>query len=70
MRNISTRLDAGIIAMELRRARLDEDVDAWGNLVRNGVCTLDLKIGKWVRSCFGKNIGADETQNTMSFDEL
>ena len=27
-------------------------------------------IGKWVRHCFGKDTGTDETQNTLKMEEL
>ena len=62
--------DAGIIRSELNRCSLEEFQDQWASMVRKGICTMDPFIGRWVRTCIGKDPGPESAMNTMGLKEL
>ena len=63
--------DAGIIRFELDRCNLLEINDQWwASMMRKGICTMDPYIGRWVRTCFGKDPGPETAMNVMSLQEL
>jgi len=48
-------LDATIIANEMRRAGLDEELAEWNTFVSAELCTMDPHIGHWIRTQAGSN---------------
>ncbi len=43
--------DTGIIANELRNAGLEDALQEWSDISKNGVCTMDEDIMSWAISC-------------------
>lgn len=64
------RFDGSVISNELRRAGLEEDVEAWDWAITTGMCTMDPEIGRWVCQCFGKDTGSKNTKVTLKLDDL
>ena len=62
--------DAGIIAKELSRCKMDHASKLWAKIARAGLCTLDPHIGSWVRQSFNEEIHEPFTKNTLSLQEL
>ena len=62
--------DCGIISKELGRACLDEFQEQWAIIARNGLCTMDPSIGKWVRTCKGLELAPCHSGNTMKLDDM
>ena len=46
--------DAGIIMNELERCGLAHLQSEWASAVRQGTCTMDPGICRWVHKCFGR----------------
>jgi hypothetical protein len=62
--------DCGIISKELGRACLDDFQEEWAIIARNGLCTMDPSIGKWVRTCKGLELAPCHSGNTMKLDDM
>ena len=62
--------DCGIISKELSRERLDDLQEEWATIARNGLCTMDPSIGKWVRTCKGLELAPCHSGNTMKLDDM
>ena len=62
--------DAGIIAKELARCDLNTLVDQWGKIARDGWCTMDPEIGRWVLQCFNQDAGAEATKSALNLRTL
>ena len=62
--------DCGIIAMELRRAGLEQHCVEWANFSAKGICTLSPAIGKWVCQCVGRDTGPENKMNTLRLSDL
>ena len=62
--------DAGIIDNELARCGLEHLRPEWATAVRKGCCTMCPEIGRWVRTCFGRDTGPPTAKNTMRLKEL
>ena len=62
--------DCGIIAMELRRAGLEQHCVDWANFSAKGICTLSPAIGKWVCQCVGRDTGPENKMNTLRLSDL
>ena len=62
--------DCGIIAMELKRARLEQHCVEWANFAAKGICTLSPAIGKWVCQCVGRDTGPENKMNTLRLSDL
>ena len=54
--------DAGIIDKELTRAGLERWRPLWHDIARQGFCTMDPEVGKWIQMCRGREY--DVTQNS------
>jgi DNA polymerase III epsilon subunit-like protein len=61
--------DCGIILEEMKRNEVPMQSE-WCAMAKEGVCTMDPTIGKWVHTCFGRDTGPDATQNTMRLQVL
>ena len=62
--------DAGIIDHELARCGLNDYHKELAGAARAGCCTMDPRVGRWVRACFGQDAAPETTKNTMSLKEL
>ena len=62
--------DCGIIATELSRANLDHFQELWATFSRQGLCTMDPYLGKWVRMCKGLEVAPSYSGNTMRLDDM
>ncbi len=62
--------DAGVISTELERCGLGSLRREWGRFVRTGFCTMDPDVGRWVRSCNGKDPGPSTAKNSTSLKEM
>lgn len=51
--------DAGVIAMELRRAGLGDKVDAWSQIASGGFCTMSPMVTKWACAVLFDQTGND-----------
>ena len=45
--------DAGVIAAELQRCGLHEELEFWDRAVRGGICTMDPSLCNWIRDVSG-----------------
>ena len=45
--------DAGVIAAELQRCGLQQELEFWDKAVRGGICTMDPLLGNWIRDQIG-----------------
>ena len=54
--------DAGIIDKELTRAGLERWRPLWHEIARQGFCTMDPDVSKWIQMCRGREY--DVTQNS------
>ena len=45
--------DAGVIAAELQRCGLHQELEFWDKAVRGGICTMDPLLGNWIRDQIG-----------------
>ena len=45
--------DAGLVAVELARADMQEEARVWAEITRDGLCTMDPDVGYWVRKSIG-----------------
>jgi len=61
--------DMGIIDLELERCG-HAGRSEFNEAARKACCTMDPEIGRWIRTCFGKDPGNEATKNTMSLKEL
>ena len=57
--------DAGLIARELVNAGLDDLVEPWIAIARNGFCTMDPDVGKWLQWCKGRDFEAHESKYVL-----
>ena len=62
--------DAGIIAKELSRCKMDHASKLWAKIARAGLCTMDPHIGSWVRQSFNEEVHEPFTRNTLTLQEL
>jgi len=60
--------DAGIIAHELERSGLDYFQQEWAATVRQGTCTMDPEVCRWIRRCHGQE--SSGTQMTSNLKNL
>jgi len=67
---LAPRFDAGIIANELKCAGLHELLYEWKNALRNGFCTMDPYLGKWITKCFGTESKDGPGKHTMRLQAL
>ena len=68
--------DAGIIDRELGNAKLDSWIPLWRDIAKQGFCTMDPDIGKWIQMCRGRVfdayvdsvsvLGLDKTLNLLA----
>ena len=68
--------DAGIIDRELGNAKLDSWIPLWRDIAKQGFCTMDPDIGKWIQMCRGRAfdayvdsvsvLGLDKTLNLLA----
>ena len=56
--------DAGIIDRELITAGPLHHRERWQSMAREGCCTMDPTIGKWIQLCCGRTF--DVHENTMA----
>ena len=47
------KFDAGVIAAELQRCGLHEELEFWDRVVSGGICTMDPLLGNWIRDLIG-----------------
>ena len=57
--------DAGLIARELVNAGLDDLVEPWIAIARNGFCTMDPDVGKWLQCCKGRDFEPHESKYVL-----
>jgi len=62
--------DAGIIANEMLRCNMFNLLDRFKDVVRNGLCTMDHNIGKWLMQCHGEDTGSSTTMNVLSLKKI
>lgn len=62
--------DAGIIKNELARCGLHDFADQWASMVRRGTCTMDPEIGRWARTCFGKEAGPETSKPIVGLKQM
>ena len=62
--------DAGIIARELCRAGLEDMDKIWTHVARNGVCTMDPTLGKWLKTSLGWELAPHMNGDTMKLDVM
>ena len=62
--------DAGIIAKELSRCKMDHASKLWAKIARAGLCTMDPHIGSWVRQSFNEEVHEPFTTITLTLQEL
>ena len=62
--------DAGIIMYELERCGLHVLMHRWSTIAREGMCTMDPDLGRWLRICFGQDCGTERTKNTFPLSAL
>ena len=53
--------DAGIILSELRTCGLDEQAAKWQRMARQGFCTMNSTLGRWVLTQAGEQVQENET---------
>ena len=56
--------DAIIVFYELERAGLNHLQEKWANMVRQGICTMDPDVARWVRNSAGLR---DDRGNDISW---
>lgn len=61
---------AGVIANELARCQMLDFKNAWSSIAKDGLCTMDPEIGRWIRLCLNRETGCNTTKNTLPFKEL
>ena len=62
--------DAGIIAKEMISHAMWNLLEKFELFARNGVCTMDPAIGRWVRQSVGEDDGSSKTQNVLALRKL
>ena len=62
--------DAGIIAREIDNAGLGSRRREWESFVRQGFCTMDPSVGRWLRECSGMQTAAEANRNIMKLSAL
>jgi len=62
--------DAGIILRELCRAGLQNLVPLWEQFASKGLCTMDPKIGKFIRLRLGMELAPHTNGNIMKLDNI
>ena len=58
-------LDAGLVDEELRRCGLHDLRAAWGRIARNGYCTMNPPMGRWLKQCAGHDVGPETKQHIL-----
>ena len=62
--------NGGIIAKELDRCSMIDDVALFASIVRNGLCIMDPNIGRWLTRCMGEDDGSNKTVNVLKFETI
>lgn len=62
--------DAGILANELDHAGMSEQRSDWLDFVREGFCTMDPDVGRWVRECCAMETAFESNRNIMTLPAL
>jgi DNA polymerase III epsilon subunit-like protein len=70
MQTVVKEFDAGVIYRELGRCGLDELQTTWVRIVREGFCTMDPSLGRWVKDCAGKEVGESWVGHTLRLDRM
>ena len=61
--------DAGIIAREMERAGMSDALTLFEPIAKNGLCTMDPQIGRWVRESWGED-DDNKMMNALSLKEM
>ena len=62
--------DGGVIYEELGRCGFTDLQMKWATMVKNGFCTMNPSIGRWLLRCNGKEVGPSTVQHTIRLNEL
>ena len=64
--------DANIIAREMERCGGSSTLDTadFTRAVRDGCCTMNPDIGRWLKESFGEDAGPNTAKNTMKLKAL
>ena len=62
--------DAGLIARELANAGLDDLVQAWTAIAKNGFCTMDPDVGKWLQCYKGRVFEEHESKYVLTLRHM
>ena len=70
LRNTSHQFDAGVVYQELGRCGLTDLQQTWTRIAREGFCTMDPALGRWVLLCKGQQVGAPYVHHTMRLKRI
>lgn len=62
--------DAGVILNELKRCKLYELCEAWRRIAREGFCTMDYEVGRWVLTCCGDLVGPETKKHCLGLKDI
>ena len=57
--------DAGIVDKELVNAGLEHWRPVWHVIAKEGFCTMDPDVGKWIQTCRGRVFDLDGNSNAV-----
>ena len=66
----SHQFDAGVVYQELGRCGLTELQQTWTKIARDGFCSMDPLLGRWVLLCKGQQVGAPYVHHTMRLKRI
>ncbi len=62
--------DCGIIKNEMDRCDLGEAGTKFQSIARAGLCTMDPRVGRWLKQCWGEDCGGPGTMNVLSLKAI
>ena len=62
--------DAGVIKEELRRCGLYAMQSEWERIAKDGYCTMNPGVGRWLLMCSGEDVGPETKQHTLGLDVM
>ena len=57
--------DAGVIDQELHRCGMHTHRSTWQRIARDGYCTMNPQVGRWLKECAGHDVGAESKQHIL-----
>lgn len=60
--------DAGVLSYELRRSGLEALQKDWMRFAKEGYCTMNPVVGRWLLQELGHEVGPPQKQHTLQLD--